>query len=103
MKRILCTGAGGPAGINFVMSLRLAPEKMFIVGTEASEHYLNLATTQKKFRVPRAIEPNYVDTLNEIIRKEKVEFLHAQPDVHHGVAGFQQPNQHADFAGCLQF
>lgn len=80
-KRVLCTGAGGPAGINFVMSLRLAPEKMFIVGTEASEHYLSLAKTEKRYRVPRAIEPSYIDTLNDIIRKEKVEFLHAQPDV----------------------
>jgi biotin carboxylase len=81
MKRILCTGAGGPAGINFVMSLRLAPEKMFLVGTEASEHYLHLATTEKRYRVSRAIDPSYVDSLNEIISKEKIEFLHAQPDV----------------------
>ena len=81
MKRILCTGAGGPAGINFVMSLQLAPEKMFIVGTEASEHYLHLAMTEKRYRVPRAVDPSYIDALNEIIGKEKVEFLHAQPDV----------------------
>ena len=38
MKRILCTGAGGPAGINFVKSLQVAPEKMFIVGTESNEY-----------------------------------------------------------------
>jgi biotin carboxylase len=81
VKRILCTGAGGPAGINFVMSLRLAPERLFVVGTEANEHYLHLASTEKKYRVPRAIDPRYIDSLNEIIRKEKVEFLHAQPDV----------------------
>jgi len=81
MKRTLCTGAGGPAGINFVMSLRLAPEKMVVVGTEANEHYLHLAPTEKKYLVPRAIDPSYIDSLNEIIRKEKIEFLHAQPDV----------------------
>ncbi len=81
MKRVLCTGAGGPAGINFVMSLRLAPEKMFIVGTEANEYYLHLASTEKKYRVPRAIDPSYIDSLNEIIHKENIEFLHAQPDV----------------------
>ncbi len=80
-KRILCTGAGGPAGINFIMSLRLAPEKIYITGTEANEHYLHLAPTQTKYLVPRAIDPNYIDTLNEIIHKEKIEFLHAQPDV----------------------
>ena len=81
MKRILCTGAGGPAGINFVMSLRLAPEKMHLVGTEANQHYLHLALTDAKFLVPRAKEKNYIDRLNDIIRAEKIDFLHAQPDV----------------------
>jgi glutathione synthase/RimK-type ligase-like ATP-grasp enzyme len=81
VKRILCTGAGGPAGINFVKSLIIAPEKMHIVGTEASEHYLHLAPTETKYLVPRAINPAYIDRLNEIIRKEKIDFLHAQPDV----------------------
>jgi carbamoyl-phosphate synthase large subunit len=81
VKRILCTGAGGPAGINFVMSLRIAPEKMFIVGTDASEYYLHLAPTDKRYLVPKAKEPGYIDKLNEIIRKEKIDFLHAQSDV----------------------
>ncbi len=81
LKRILCTGAGGPAGINFVMSLKIAPEKMFIAGTEVNEHFIHLASTDKKFVVPKAKDPNYVDTLNDIIGKEKISFLHAQPDV----------------------
>ncbi len=80
MKRILVTGAGGPAGINFITSLRIAPEKMFLVGTEANKYFIHLATTDRKHVVPRATEPNYIDTLNEIIRKEKIEFFHAQPD-----------------------
>ena len=80
MKRILVTGAGGPAGINFITSLRIAPEKMFLVGTEANKYFIHLATTDKKYVVPRATEPNYIDRLNEIIRKEKIEFFHAQPD-----------------------
>ena len=81
MKRILCTGAGGPAGINFVMSLLLAPEKIVVVGSEANENYIHLAPTEKKYLVPRALDPKYIDSLNEIIREEKIEFLHAQPDV----------------------
>jgi len=81
VKRILSTGAGGPAGINFVMSLRIAPEKMFIVGTEANEYYLHLAPTDKQYLIPKAKEPSYIDKLNEIMRKEKIDFLHAQPDV----------------------
>ena len=81
MKRILVTGAGGPAGVNFVMSLRIAPEKMFIVGTEANEHFVHLATADRKYLVSKATEADYVDRLNEIIRKEDIEFVHPQPDI----------------------
>jgi hypothetical protein len=72
MRRILVTGAGGPAGINFISSLRIAPEQMFIVGTEANQHFIHLATTDKKYVVPKATEPGYISKLNEIIRKEKI-------------------------------
>lgn len=81
VKRIVVTGAGGPAGINFIMSLRIAPEKMFIVGTEANEYFIHLSPANKKYLVPRAKEKGYIDKLNEIIRKEKAEFLHAQTDI----------------------
>ncbi|MBS7637075.1 ATP-grasp domain-containing protein, partial [Candidatus Bathyarchaeota archaeon] len=80
MKRIIVTGAGGPAGINFIMSLRLAPEKIFIVGTEANEHFIYLTPADKRYLVPRAEEENYIGRLNEIIRREKAEFLHPQTD-----------------------
>ena len=81
MKRILCTGAGGPAGINFIQSLRAVSERMMIVGTEANEFYMHLVPVEKRYLIPRAINPSYVDKLNEIIRLEKIDFLHAQPDV----------------------
>jgi carbamoylphosphate synthase large subunit len=81
VKRILCTGAGGPAGINFTSSLRATSEKMFLVGTDSNEYFINLAITDKRYLIPRAADPTYIDKLNEIIRKEKIEFLHAQPDV----------------------
>ena len=81
LKRILCTGAGGPAGINFTMSLRGAPEKLTLVGTDSNEYFLNLAITESKYLVPRAKDPSYIDKLNEIIRKEHIDFLHAQPDI----------------------
>lgn len=80
MKKIVVTGAGGPAGINFILSLRLAPEKIFVVGTEANDYFVHLAPADKVYNVPRAEAENYIDRLNEIIREEKAEFLHAQPD-----------------------
>lgn len=80
MKRVLVTGAGGPAGINFVMSLRICPEKMFLVGTEADPYFVHLVPTDEKFLVPRSDEADYIDKLNDIIRRERVEFVHPQPD-----------------------
>ena len=80
LKRIIATGAGGPAGINFIMSLRIAPEKFFIVGTEANEHFIYLAPTDRKYLVPRAEDESFVERLNEIIRIEKIDFVHAQTD-----------------------
>lgn len=99
MKRILVTGAGGPAGVNFVMSLRIAPEKMYMVGTEANEYYLHLAPVDKGFSVPKATNVDYIDKLNEIIRKERIEFVHAQPDVE--VAVISEKREKLDAATFL--
>jgi carbamoyl-phosphate synthase large subunit len=81
MKRILVTGAGGPAGINFLVSLKIAPEKMFLVGAEANEHYVHLVPTKRKHVIPFAADPSYISKLNEVIEKEKIEFIHPQPDI----------------------
>jgi carbamoylphosphate synthase large subunit len=81
MKKILVTGVGGPAGINFVMSLRIAPERIFIVGTEANKYFIYSASVDKRYLLPKATEVDYIDRLNEIIRKENVKFIHPQPDI----------------------
>jgi len=81
MKRILVTGAGGPAGINFVKSLRVSPEKIVIIGTENNESIIHLSCAEKNYLVPKATDPGYIDSLNKTIIKEKVEFVHAQPDI----------------------
>lgn len=80
-KRILATGAGGPAGVNFTQSLKIAPEKMFLVGTEADQHYAHLASTNRIYIVPDATSFDYIDKLNEVVEKEKIEFIHPQTDV----------------------
>ena len=38
--RVLVTGAGGVGGINFVRTLKIAPEDVFVVGTDYNEYYL---------------------------------------------------------------
>lgn len=81
MKRILVTGAGGSASHNFIDSLRISGEEFYIVGVDTKPYHLELSPVDKRYIVPRASDPGYIPTLNKIIEKEKVEFVHAQPDV----------------------
>jgi len=63
------------------MSLKLAPGNLYLVGTESDAYRIHLAPTEKKYIVPSATGANYVERLNEIIEKEKIDFLHPQPDI----------------------
>jgi len=80
MKRILITGAGGSAGINFMRSLRLVEETFYIVGTDINKYHMELSKADVNYIVPPFDETGYIETLNKIIKKEKIEFLHCQPD-----------------------
>jgi biotin carboxylase len=81
MKRVLITGAGGSASIGFTRCLKIAPEKLFTVGTECNEKFVFNSETDVKILVPSAKSPSYIDVLNEIIEKYDVDFIHVQPDV----------------------
>src|SRR4051812_334213 len=81
MKRVLVTGAGGSPSVNFTRSLRKAPEPFYLVGTDADKFYLMRAETDARYLVPLAREADYLSVLNEIIDREKVDFVHAQNDV----------------------
>lgn len=81
-KRILLLGCGGSAGINFVKALRLAKEKIYIVGVDKNRYYLELSPADKKYLVKHepGEEREYVNEIIKIIKKEKIDFVHAQPD-----------------------
>ena len=81
MRKIIVLGAGGSASTNYVRSLRLAPEKFYLIGTDSSKFYLQRAETDERHYIPRADDPNYIPTLNDLISKTKAEFIHAQNDV----------------------
>lgn len=80
MKRILVTGAGGTPSINFIRSLRLAPEEFYIIGVDADKFKLQLAPTDERYLVPLASDPDYIPTLNLLITEKNIQFLHAQND-----------------------
>lgn len=81
MKRILVTGAGGSPSVNFTRSLRQSDEDYYIVGTDADKYYLQRAEVDARYLAPLAKDPQYIDYLNYIIKKENIEFVHAQNDV----------------------
>lgn len=81
MKRILVTGAGGSPSVNFTRSLRQSDEEYYIVGTDADKYYLQRAEVDARYLAPLASDEKYIDYLNYIIDKEKIEFVHAQNDV----------------------
>lgn len=81
MKRILVTGAGGSAAANFIKSLRLAPEPFYIVGTDIKPYHLELAEVNKGYILPSANAPDYLTKLNLLIERERIDFVHPQPDI----------------------
>lgn len=68
-RRVLITGAGGPAGINFARSLRLAPEPFHLVGTDANPYHLQRAEADARYLVPRFDDPDYLPVLRSIGRR----------------------------------
>jgi carbamoyl-phosphate synthase large subunit len=81
MKRILVTGAGGSAGINFIESLRMGKEPFYIVGGDINRWHLELPAVDKRYILPYYNAPDYIDKLNKLIQKEKIEMVHSQPDI----------------------
>lgn len=83
MKKILVTGAGGTPSWNFMKSIR-EKEDVHIIGTDSNKYKVHLSTADKTYLLPRYDAPEYTEKLNEIIDKEGVELVHAQPDVEVG-------------------
>lgn len=80
IKRILILGTGGSPGHNVVQSLRSAPEKFWIVGAEVDPYSIHRSEADITYLTPRSSDPLSFVRLEEIIRKEKIEFIHAQPE-----------------------
>jgi carbamoyl-phosphate synthase large subunit len=80
VKRVLVTGAGGPAGVNFIRSLRAADEPYYIAGTDIDRYHLEWPDLDVAYEAPRSNDPGYVDFLNGVIEREEIELVHPQPD-----------------------
>jgi hypothetical protein len=80
MHRILLTGVGSPASQNVLRSLRDAPEPFYVVGCDANRYHLEWGDLDRAYEAPMTDSPEYLPFLQNLITKEKIEFLHGQPD-----------------------
>lgn len=80
MARILVTGAGGSAAHNFTEALRLTGAHS-VVGADAHPALLELAEVDARYLVPRVHEDGYLDAVNRIVERERIDVVHPQPDV----------------------
>ena len=80
-KKILLLGCAGSAGINFIKSLQLN-NSVEVIGVDVNKYYLEMVPTSKKYLVIREAgkEDLYIKKINRIIKEEKIDFVHAQPD-----------------------
>lgn len=85
-KTILVTGCGGTPSLNVAWCLRYQGDNYRIIGVDCDPYHIFLTKEfDRKYLVPRADNSEYIKVLNRIIGKEKVELVHAQPDVEVGV------------------
>lgn len=86
MKRILITGVGGPTPRSYAQALRKYSKysTYHLVGTDSNKYALGLYMNNlfnSTYLVPRASDPEYWPTINEIIRKENIEHAVILPEV----------------------
>ncbi|HMD78922.1 MAG TPA: hypothetical protein VKF39_02945 [Nitrososphaerales archaeon] len=77
--RILVTGAGGIAGVNFVRALRASSRHYYIAGTDYNRFHLEYPDVDARYQTPRHDDRSFVSTVAKIVRRESIDFLHPQP------------------------
>ncbi len=109
MKKILIAGAGGAPSEGVINSLLLSKKDELIFGMGSEPTDLVLSKAYKKYFVPYANEPNYKETLLNLLKEIRPDFIHFQNDleIYHsslfideihklGVKTFMPPNDVID-------
>ena len=78
---MLVTGAAGAPALNYIRSLRMAPEPFHLIGADSNRYQLLAAETDERHLVPRANDPDYIPALRQLIEDTGAEFIFTQPDV----------------------
>ncbi len=72
--KILLTGVGGPAGICFAKSLHDV-QGVELIGANAEEEAVGKKFVNKFYLLPFANDPEFLDSLQQIIKTEKIDYL----------------------------
>ena len=81
MKKILIAGAGGAPSEGVIKSLLMSEKGECIIGMGSEPNDLVLSKAQKKYIVPYADAPEYLEYLLKILNKEKPDLVHFQNDL----------------------
>jgi len=79
VKRILVTGAGGIAGVNFVRGLRASRRGYYLAGSDFSKYYIQFPDLDARYLTPRHDDKKFVTRISDLARRERVDFVHPQP------------------------
>ena len=72
---VLVPGAGGPAGINTIKSLKIIPFKGKIVATDSDNLSAGFFLSDLHYIMPRVDDASFIDTLLKIIKEQNIEVL----------------------------
>lgn len=81
MPNVLILGCGGPAAHNFIDAVNQIDNDYELIGADSSKYMLALSNLENKYLIPPANTEMHIPTILEIIEKEKIDFVHPQPDV----------------------
>ncbi len=94
--KILLTGMGGPAGICFAKALSLEKTNIDIIGVDGGEGKYGKELVSTFYQIPMANDPQFIDQLNKIIDKEKIDFIIPLVDEELPIISFNQKKIHCN-------
>src|SRR3989441_1458399 len=98
MRSILVTGAGGSAGNNVCWSLRVSKDgkNILLAGTDVDKTSIELnGWIDRSYQLPPATSSRYLQRLNRVVKKGRVEMVFPQPDSEVGRLSNDRDQVHA--------
>jgi carbamoylphosphate synthase large subunit len=73
------TGSGGLAGVNFVRALKASKRNYYVVGADFNMYHLVYPDADARYRTPRHTDTSFIPRIAQLVREERIDFLHPQP------------------------